>query len=97
MCTIRLMSLPSAGSMKTQLTPTTPSAEFLVASEIMKLINSRGYFKGSSSSWSSAFDYSVNHDLILCALGGLIDHLSRLMVGWQHVLNFFIWHAFFVV
>nr|XP_009409339.2 PREDICTED: DNA mismatch repair protein MSH7 [Musa acuminata subsp. malaccensis] len=75
-----LTKYASAGSMKTQLTPTTPNADFLAASEIMKLINSRGYFKGSSSSWSSVFDYSVNHDLILCALGGLIDHLSRLML-----------------
>lgn len=66
--------------MKIQLTAATPGVDFLDSSEVMKLASSKGYFKGSSKPWFSAIDGFVNCDLVLCALGGLITHLSRLMV-----------------
>ncbi|WOL08138.1 DNA mismatch repair protein MSH7 [Canna indica] len=80
-CVSGMMSLfLNAGSMKTQLTSTAHSADFPDASEVLKLVNSKGYFTRYSNSWSSACDSSPNRDLILCALGGLICHLSRLML-----------------
>lgn len=63
-----------------QMTPAMPSIDFLDASEVRKLVDSEGYFRGSSKSWSLAFDCLANHDLVVCALGGLICHLSRLML-----------------
>ncbi|KAI7978953.1 DNA mismatch repair protein MSH7 [Camellia lanceoleosa] len=42
--------------------------------------NMQGYFKGSSNTWDHTFDGVMQHDLGLCALGGLISHLSRLML-----------------
>ncbi|KAG6516026.1 hypothetical protein ZIOFF_026473 [Zingiber officinale] len=77
---VALKKYASAGSMKIQLTATTPGVDFLDSSEVMKLASSKGYFKGSSKQWFSAIDGSVNCDLAICALGGLITHLSRLML-----------------
>lgn len=62
-----------------QLTPL-PSADFLEAAEVRKLIHTKGYFRALSDSWSSALDSLGNHDLVMSALGGLVGHLSRLMV-----------------
>lgn len=76
--------------MKIQLTATTPGVDFLDSSEVMKLISSKGYFKGSSKPLFSAIDGFVNCDLVLCALGGLIAHLSRLMVRVENFLRLFI-------
>ena len=69
----------TAGSVKMQLTPLS-GTDFSDASQIRMLVHSKGYFKASTGSWLSALDYSVNQDAVICALGGLIGHLTRLMV-----------------
>ncbi|KAL6848057.1 hypothetical protein ACP4OV_022185 [Aristida adscensionis] len=69
----------SAGSVKMQLTPLS-TMDFSDASQIRALVQSKGYFKASTDSWLSALDYSVNRDAVICALGGLIGHLTRLML-----------------
>ncbi|TVU21505.1 hypothetical protein EJB05_31144, partial [Eragrostis curvula] len=69
----------SAGSMKTQLSPLS-TIDFSDASQIRMLIHSKGYFKASKDSWLSALDSSINQDAAVCALGGLIGHLTRLML-----------------
>lgn len=69
----------SAGSVKMQLTPLY-GLYFSDVSEIQTLIDSRGYFKASTSSWLSALNSSVNKDAVICALGGLVSHLTRLML-----------------
>nr|CAD1843050.1 unnamed protein product [Ananas comosus var. bracteatus] len=74
-----LTKYASAGSVKMQLTPL-PSADFLEAAEVRKLIHTKGYFRALSDSWSSALDSLGNHDLVMSALGGLVGHLSRLML-----------------
>lgn len=63
-----------------QLTPVQPVNDFVDASEVSKVIQLKGYFKGSSNSWNHGLD-GVHHDITLPALGTLIDHLSRLMVS----------------
>ena len=63
-----------------QLTPTTSTTRCMDASEIRHFISSKGYFGASSSSWSSAVDSQSQCDVVLAALGVLVDHLSRLMV-----------------
>jgi DNA mismatch repair protein MSH6 len=62
-----------------QLTPLS-GADFSDALQIRMLVHSKGYFKASADSWLSALNYSVNQDAVICALGGLIGHLTRLMV-----------------
>ncbi|KAM0829156.1 hypothetical protein ACQ4PT_067060 [Festuca glaucescens] len=69
----------SSGSVKMQLTPLS-GADFSDASQIKMLVHSKGYFKASTDSWLSALDYSVNQEAVICALGGLIGHLTRLML-----------------
>ncbi|KAF0916096.1 hypothetical protein E2562_000705 [Oryza meyeriana var. granulata] len=69
----------SAGSVKMQLTPLY-GIDFSEASEIQMLVHSRGYFKAPTSSWLSALESSANKDAVICALGGLISHLTRLML-----------------
>ncbi|KAJ0959752.1 hypothetical protein J5N97_000574 [Dioscorea zingiberensis] len=75
-----LRKYASAGSTMTQLTPVALGTGFLDASEVRKLIHSKGYFKGSSKPWSLAFDFMADPDLVLSALGGLLGHLSRMML-----------------
>ncbi|KAF5945768.1 hypothetical protein HYC85_015996 [Camellia sinensis] len=67
------------GSTASQLTPVQPAINLVNASEVRNLIQLKGYFKGSSNTWDHTFDGVMHHDLGLCALGGLISHLSRLM------------------
>lgn len=55
-------------------------------SDVRNVIQLKGYFKGSGNKWDQALEGVMHHDLALCALGGLISHLSRLMV------SFPIWH-----
>ncbi|KAM3347697.1 hypothetical protein ACQJBY_021561 [Aegilops geniculata] len=74
-----MIKYASAGSVKMQLTPL-PGTDFSDASQIQMLVHSKGYFKASTDSWLSALDYSVNRDAVICALGGLIGHLTRLML-----------------
>lgn len=65
--------------MKTQLTATLPGIG-VDASQVQQMIDSKGYFGKPGNSWSSAFDYSMDNSLVLCALGCIISHLSRFMV-----------------
>ncbi|TKW13813.1 hypothetical protein SEVIR_5G125400v4 [Setaria viridis] len=69
----------SAGSVKMQLTPL-PGIDFSDVSQIRMLIHSKEYFTASAESWLSALDCALNRDAIICALGGLIGHLTRLML-----------------
>jgi DNA mismatch repair protein MSH6 len=62
-----------------QLTPL-PGIDFSDVSQTRMLIHSKEYFKASAASWLSALDCASNRDAIICALGGLIGHLTRLMV-----------------
>lgn len=65
------------GSVASQLTPAQPATDFLDALEVRNLIQLKGYFKGSCNT----FEGVMHNDLALCALGGLISHISRLMVS----------------
>ncbi|EPS64990.1 hypothetical protein M569_09788, partial [Genlisea aurea] len=58
-----------------------PSDAYGEASEISYMIESNKYFVGSCDSWHHIFYGITQHDLALCALGGLISHLSRLMLN----------------
>ncbi|KAJ3694148.1 hypothetical protein LUZ60_009628 [Juncus effusus] len=75
-----LKKYSSACSVKMQLTPSIPGTDFLNASQVQNIVHSKGYFGKSGNSWSTAFDYSTDLNLVLCSLGGLISHLSRLML-----------------
>ncbi|KAJ4958336.1 hypothetical protein NE237_025447 [Protea cynaroides] len=55
-------------------------ANFVDASEVRKLIHSKGYFRGSSNPWEYVLDGVKHHGLAVSALGGLVSHLSRLML-----------------
>ncbi|XP_042481954.1 DNA mismatch repair protein MSH7 [Macadamia integrifolia] len=68
-----LKKYSSAGSTMSQ------SLSVVDASEVRKLIHSKGYFRGSSNPWEYVLDGVRHHDLVLCALGELVSHLSRLM------------------
>ncbi|XP_030954395.1 DNA mismatch repair protein MSH7 isoform X3 [Quercus lobata] len=63
-----------------QTSPVQPITDFLDASEVRNLIHLKGYFKGSSNLWENLLEGVMHHDIALCALGGLISHLSRLML-----------------
>lgn len=69
----------SAGSVKMQLTPLS-GIDFSDAAQIRNLIHSKGFFNASTESWLSALDCTMNQDVVICALGGLIGHLTRLML-----------------
>ncbi|XP_062200486.1 DNA mismatch repair protein MSH7 [Phragmites australis] len=76
---ISMRKYASAGSVKMQLTPLS-GIDFSDASQIQMLIHSKGYFKASTDSWLNALEYSVNREAVICALGGLIGHMTRLML-----------------
>ncbi|XP_073141498.1 DNA mismatch repair protein MSH7 isoform X2 [Henckelia pumila] len=59
----------------------TQADAFGEAVEVINSIESNRYFSGSSDSWHSVLDGVAHHDLALCALGGLINHLARLMLN----------------
>ncbi|KAH8505280.1 hypothetical protein H0E87_012505 [Populus deltoides] len=67
------------GSTALQLSPVLPGTDFVDASEVKNLIQSKDYFKWSTNPWNHALDSIMHQDISLCALGGLIGHLSRLM------------------
>lgn len=69
-----------AGSTAAQLTSSLP-VDFVDASEVRNMIQMKGFFKGTSNLWHCALNGVTHEDLALCALGGLVDHLSRLMVS----------------
>ncbi|KAJ8749841.1 hypothetical protein K2173_013244 [Erythroxylum novogranatense] len=60
-----------------QLTPVT---SFVDASEVKNLVRLKGYFQRSYNSWSNVLENIEHQAVTLCALGGLIGHLSRLML-----------------
>ncbi|KAL7093523.1 hypothetical protein ACP275_11G045500 [Erythranthe tilingii] len=64
------------GSTSSQLNPTDAFGEAL---EVRNIIETNRYFNGSCDSWHRILDGVVHRDPALCALGGLINHLSRLM------------------
>ncbi|KAJ6407101.1 hypothetical protein OIU84_010586 [Salix udensis] len=74
-----LMKYSLIGSTALQLSPVLPGTDFVDASEVRNLIQSKDYFKRSTNPWNCALDSIMHRDLSLCALGGLIGHLSRLM------------------
>ncbi|XP_021903258.1 DNA mismatch repair protein MSH7 isoform X2 [Carica papaya] len=67
------------GSTAAQLTSSLP-VDFVDASEVRNMIQMKGFFKGTSNLWHCALNGVTHEDLALCALGGLVDHLSRLML-----------------
>ncbi|KAL2479725.1 DNA mismatch repair protein MSH7 [Abeliophyllum distichum] len=66
-----------AGSTLSQLSPAQPGHNFGEVLEVRNLIQSQGYFRGSCIACDHVVDGVVRGDLALCALGGLINHLSR--------------------
>ncbi|GER26266.1 DNA mismatch repair protein MutS [Striga asiatica] len=71
---------------KYELTGSTASQLNLVdafpeALEVRNTIQSNKYFNGSCDTWYDILDGVMHHDLALPALGGLIGHLSRLMLN----------------
>ncbi len=76
-----------------QTSPVQPITDFLDASEVRNLVHLKEYFKGSSNLWDNLLDGVMHHDIALCALGGLISHLSRLMVSLP--VSFFFLFSFF--
>lgn len=67
------------GSTTLQLTPV-QSLTQLITPEVTDLVRLNGYFKMSSNSLDHTLN-KVNHpEITMCALGGLINHLTRLMV-----------------
>ncbi|GMN50500.1 hypothetical protein TIFTF001_019655 [Ficus carica] len=68
------------GSSALQLTPVQSVTDFAEAFEVRNLIQLNKYFKGSSNLWNHVLENEMHHDLTLSALGGLITHLSRLML-----------------
>ncbi|KAJ7969630.1 DNA mismatch repair protein [Quillaja saponaria] len=75
-----LRKYSSTGSSMLQLTPLQSLTDFADASEVQNLVQLKGYFKGSNNLFNHVVDNVIHHENILCALGGLISHLSRLML-----------------
>ncbi|XP_057247149.1 DNA mismatch repair protein MSH7 isoform X2 [Beta vulgaris subsp. vulgaris] len=75
-----LKKYSSTGSNCVQITPVLPVNGFLSAAEAKDVIQSKKYFKDSRDLWDHLLDGVTNHEFTLCALGGLIDYLSRLML-----------------
>ncbi|KAL1563396.1 Mismatch repair protein msh3 [Salvia divinorum] len=73
-----LKKLNLTGSTSFQLNA---SDAFGDAFEIRSIIDANKYFTGSFDSWNQVLDGVVHCDLALCALGGLISHLSRLLLN----------------
>jgi len=74
-----LKKYSSLGSSALELTALQPGLDFMDASMVFELFQSRGYFKGSfATPWSAAFDGIVHEELATIALGGLVAHLHRM-------------------
>ena len=56
-------------------------ADFGNASEVRNFIQLKGYFKESLNRWDHILEGFMHQDLVLWALGGLTNHLSRMMIG----------------
>ncbi|KAG5595362.1 hypothetical protein H5410_036594 [Solanum commersonii] len=61
------------------LSPVQPGADFVDPAEVKNFLDLKGYFKRSCNKWDHTFD-GENHDVALCALGILVNHLERLMM-----------------
>ncbi|WZZ28123.1 hypothetical protein YC2023_011524 [Brassica napus] len=66
------------GSTAVQLNPLPQEMGDANACRVRNMIESSGYFRGSSESWNSAVDGLTESGIALSALGELISHLSRL-------------------
>ncbi|KAJ0254692.1 DNA mismatch repair protein MSH7 [Hirschfeldia incana] len=66
------------GSTAVQLNPLPQEMGDADACGVRNMIESSGYFRGSSESWKSAIDGLTESGIALSALGDLINHLSRL-------------------
>ncbi|XP_022157567.1 DNA mismatch repair protein MSH7 isoform X2 [Momordica charantia] len=75
-----LKKFSPTGSTALEFTSGSPVTDFLEASEVKLLIQSKGYFKGSLNLWNHTVEDTVHDDIALCALGGLISHMSRMML-----------------
>ncbi|KAF5748604.1 putative DNA mismatch repair protein MSH6-2 [Tripterygium wilfordii] len=75
-----LRKYSGTGSTALQLTPVLADNDFVNAYEVRNTIQLRGYFKGSSIPLNNQLDGLEHHDIAFGALGGLICHLSRLML-----------------
>lgn len=69
-----------------QLTPVVSAAGFSSAVDVDDMILAKQYFK-SSGLVNRVLDNVVHRDIALAALGGLIEHLSRLMVSYCYGLR----------
>ncbi|XP_051114394.1 DNA mismatch repair protein MSH7 [Andrographis paniculata] len=58
-----------------------PSDTFGEALEVESTIEKDKHFNGSSNKWNRIVDGIMHRNLALCALGGLISHLKRLMLN----------------
>ncbi|XP_055825001.1 DNA mismatch repair protein MSH7 isoform X2 [Solanum dulcamara] len=74
-----LKKYSSTGPAAPLLSPVQPGAEFVDPAEVKNFLDLKGYFKGSCNKWDHAVD-GENHDVALCALGTLVNHLERLML-----------------
>ncbi|KAI3923592.1 hypothetical protein MKW98_011222 [Papaver atlanticum] len=79
-CRFNRSTLLDPGSAKLQLTPSPSDSDFIDASKVRQMIHFKGYFRGSLNSWGSALDGVIHRDITISALGGLVCHLSRLML-----------------
>ncbi|KAH9604844.1 hypothetical protein KSS87_008848 [Heliosperma pusillum] len=68
-----------AGTTEVQLTSVLPVCSVSDAAEVQSMIKSKKYFKGGNNFLDSLLD-DTKHASSLCALGGLITHLSRMML-----------------
>nr|XP_016505221.1 PREDICTED: DNA mismatch repair protein MSH7-like isoform X1 [Nicotiana tabacum] len=68
------------GSAAPLLSPFQPGADFVDPAEVKNFLDLKGYFKGSCNKWDHTFDGVRSHDVALCALGSLVNHLERLML-----------------
>ncbi|KAG2317263.1 hypothetical protein Bca52824_020385 [Brassica carinata] len=66
------------GSTAVQLNPLPQEMGDADAYGVRNMIESSGYFRGSSESWKSAVDGLTESGIALSALGELVNHLSRL-------------------
>ncbi|KAK4479162.1 hypothetical protein RD792_014673 [Penstemon davidsonii] len=66
-----------SGPVPSQLSPSDAFGEAL---EVKNIIESNSYFSRSFNLWHHLIDGVLHHDPALRALGGLISHLSRLML-----------------
>ncbi|KAL5697258.1 DNA mismatch repair protein msh7 [Ranunculus cassubicifolius] len=65
----------------TMLTSMLSVTDYLDASGVKELIESNKYFKGSFNTLDIATNGGTHNELAVCALGGIVNHLSRMMLN----------------